>query len=268
MPDALSVPSGPARPGGAYLEHAPPPSLAEYVDCFWSRTVSGSAVGEPRSHRVMPDGCVDIVLAFDAESSPAQAALVGTMTRPLVVHDVTSTSYLGARFRPGIAGTLLGRPASELTDQRPALGEVWPHSDVLTDTLASAGDTNGRIRVLSAAIARRLLAAPSVPPPTVIAAAARITAARGRIPIRELAAQLGVTRQHLARSFAQHVGLSPKLLARIMRARGVVDRARAAIDVDWSSIALDAGYYDQSHLIAEVKELTGLSPGAWLGTRE
>ncbi|MDQ3998075.1 MAG: helix-turn-helix domain-containing protein, partial [Gemmatimonadota bacterium] len=88
---------------------------------------------------------------------------------------------------------------------------------------------------------------------------------RGTLSIRALAAELGVTRQHLARSFAQHVGLSPKMLARIVRTRGVVDRARAAADVDWSSVALDAGYYDQSHLIAEVKKLTGLPPAAWLG---
>jgi AraC-like DNA-binding protein len=216
----------------------------------------------------MPDGCVDIVLAFDADGSAPRAAMaVGTMTRPLVFHDSASTSYVGVRFRPGVAGVLFGIPASELTDERPPLGEVWSHAAALTDTLGLTGETGGRIRVLAAEIARRLLAAQSAPPPTVIAAAARITLAKGRVPIRELAKELGVTRQHLARSFAHHVGLSPKMLARIVRARGVVDRARTATDVDWSWVALDAGYYDQSHLIADVKELTGLPPGAWVGAR-
>jgi AraC-like DNA-binding protein len=269
MPDALWVPSGPVRPAGAYQEHAPPASLAQHVECFWSRTAVGNAAGVPRYHRVMPDGCVDIVLTFDADGSAPQVAMaVGTMTRPLVVHDSTSTSYLGVRFRPGTAGVLFGTPASALTDERPALADVWPHTDALTDTLALAGDTDGRIRVLSVEIARRLLAAPLAPPPAVIAAVVRITAARGRLPIGELSTELGITRQHLARSFAQHVGLSPKMLARIVRARGVVDRARTASGVDWSSVALDAGYYDQSHLIAEVKELTGLPPGAWVGARD
>jgi AraC-like DNA-binding protein len=216
----------------------------------------------------MPDGCVDIVLAFEADGlAPNAAMAVGTMTRALVVHDSTSTSYLGVRFRPGVAGIVFGMPASELTDERPALGDVWPQTDALTDTLVLAGDTSARIRVVSAEIARRLLAAPSAPPATVTAAAARIAVARGRLPIGELAKELGVTRQHLARSFAQHVGLSPKMLARVVRARCVVERAREATEIDWSSVALDAGYYDQSHLIADVKELTGLSPGAWVGAR-
>jgi AraC-like DNA-binding protein len=266
MPDALSVPSGPARPAGGYQEHAPPASLAQHVECFWSRTGSGEATGVPRSHRVMPDGCADIVLAFDG-GAPMAAMAVGTMTRPLVFRDSTSASYLGVRFRPGVAGVLFGMPASELTNGRPALGDVWPRADAVTDALALADDTTGRIKVLSAEVARRLLAAPAAPPVAVIAAAARIAAARGNLSMRVLASELGVTRQHLARSFAQHVGLSPKMLARIARARGVVDRARGATSIDWISVALDAGYYDQSHLIAELRELTGLSPGAWLAER-
>jgi AraC-like DNA-binding protein len=219
----------------------------------------------PRSHRVMPDGCVDIVFAFD--SGWASAIAVGAMTRPLIVQDTASINYLGIRFRAGVAGVLFGVPASELTDGRPALADVWAEGDSVTEAFALADDVMDRVRVVSAAIARRLLAAAVDPPPVVTVAADRIVAARGNLPIGALAAHLGVTRQHLARSFAQHVGLSPKMLARIVRARGVVDRARRATDVDWSSVALDAGYYDQSHLIADVKELTGLPPSAWVGAR-
>jgi AraC-like DNA-binding protein len=265
MPDVLSVPSGPARPAGAYQEHAPPASLARHVECFWSRTDSTGATEVSRSHRVMPDGCADIVLAFQG-GTPAAVA-VGPMTRPIVFRDSTSTGYLGVRFRPGIAGVIFGMPASELTDERPELADVWSNADALSDALAVAADTTARIRIVSAEIARRLLVAPAGPPSAVVVAAARIAAARGRLSIRALAGELGVTRQHLARSFAQHVGIPPKLLARIVRARGVIDLAREAADVDWSSVAFDAGYYDQSHLIAEVKELTGLPPGSWLGVR-
>jgi AraC-like DNA-binding protein len=263
MPGAPSLSPGPARPADAYTEHAPPASLASYVECFWSRTAPSGTVSSPRCHRVMPDGCVDIVVAFDTRASVAVA--VGAMTRPLVVPDTAETGYLGVRFRPGIAGVVFGRPASELTDERPPLGDLWANSAALIDALMIAGDASARIRVLSAAIARRLVAAPGGPPPVVTAAAVRLVATGGNVPIRALAAELGVTRQHLARAFAHHVGVSPKMLARILRARRVVDLARNATALDWSSVALDAGYYDQSHLIGEVKELTGLSPSAWLG---
>lgn len=36
---------------------------------------------------------------------------------------------------------------------------------------------------------------------------------------------------------------------------------------DWARIASAAGYYDQSHLIAEFRDLVGLTPGAFAAQR-
>lgn len=261
MPGAVSIPPDAVTPaGGAYLEHAPPAPLLPYVECFWSRAESADAPRLARSHRVIPDGCVDVVLTLDGR---VHAEAVGAMTRAVVFSDSSNAGYLGVRFRPGIAGVLFGLPASELTDQSVGLADVWRDSAVVRDALASATDTAGRMRVLSAAIARKLLRAGGAPPRAVSVAAGRIAAARGDLSIRTLAAELGVTRQHLARLFADHVGLSPKMLARVVRARAVVERVRGGGEVDWVAVALDAGYYDQSHLIGELKELTGLAPRAW-----
>jgi AraC-like DNA-binding protein len=221
----------------------------------------------------MPDGCVDVVFAFGSGGGAPLAMAVGAMTRPVIFADSSDISYVGVRFRSGVAGTLFGMPASDLTDERPDLGDVWPHAAVLRDKLTLSEEMKQRLDVVATEIAGRLLAAPVAPPPLVLVAAERIAVSRGRIAIRALASDLGVTRQHLARAFAQHVGLSPKMLARVVRARGVVDHVRKTIDlhngvdVDWSTLAIDAGYYDQSHLIAELKELTGLSPGAWVSAQ-
>ena len=114
-------------------------------------------------------------------------------------------------------------------------------------------------------MARRLPAAPE--PPRDVRAAVRIVLdTGGRTTVDALARTLGVTRQHLARRFAQHVGVPPKTLCRIVRARRVIERVRGARDVNWSAVALDAGYYDQAHLIADFGELTGLTPDRWLAT--
>ena len=262
MPGAAQLPAA-TDPVGAYQEYAPPLSLAPFVECFWSRGGSRGAETQPRSHRVLPDGCVDIIVPFGERGiEGGQGLAVGAMTRPVLFTDDSTTVYLAARFKPGIAGMIFGIPADELTDERIPLAELWRDAEELTDALLASTDSAARARTLSAAIARRLLAAPS-PPPAVRVAAERICRAAGKLSIRELAADLGVTRQHLARAFAEHVGLTPKRLSRIVRARAVVELARRGGDPDWSGIAYEAGYYDQSHLIAEVKELTGMTPSAW-----
>ena len=38
----------------------------------------------------------------------------------------------------------------------------------------------------------------------------------------------------------------------------------AGTSSDWVRIAADAGYYDQAHLIADFRQLVGLTPGAFL----
>ena len=67
-----------------YPEFPPSPALAGHVRCYW-RGVSRLAPGErPTAHRVMPDGCTDIVLHLtDAGRALRSVDVVGTMTRPL-----------------------------------------------------------------------------------------------------------------------------------------------------------------------------------------
>jgi AraC-like DNA-binding protein len=97
--------------------------------------------------------------------------------------------------------------------------------------------------------------------PAVRWAVDRIAATGGRMSIEDLASQTGFTRKHLGNLFQQQVGLSPKALARVHRFRG----ALALLDRDdgqvpWAELAEQCGFYDQSHLINELRRFTGLSP--------
>jgi methylphosphotriester-DNA--protein-cysteine methyltransferase len=80
------------------------------------------------------------------------------------------------------------------------------------------------------------------------------------VRVEELAARLDVSRQHLAAQFREHVGLSPKLFARICRFRLATAAIRATPAPDWAQLALECGYFDQSHLIHDFQELAGNTP--------
>ncbi len=54
--------------------------------------------------------------------------------------------------------------------------------------------------------------------------------------------------------------MSPKLAARLIRFDRVVRAADAEPEPAWADLAYDAGYYDQAHLIREVRALSGLTP--------
>ena len=85
---------------------------------------------------------------------------------------------------------------------------------------------------------------------------------REDVRVDGMAARLGVTTRHLHRAFVENIGVGPKEFARSVRLQRAL--RLAATSRDWGRIAIDAGYYDQSHLIADFRDLVGLTPGAFL----
>jgi len=199
--------------------------------------------------RVLPDGCADLVFDLGEGSSD----VVGTMTRPLFLPPQGSFEFLGVRFRPGRAAAFLRIPLAEITDARVPLGELWKGwSDGILERRASE-----LIVAIESELLRRL---DPDRDRRVDAAIARISA--GSIRIDALAREIGISRQHLARQFLHHVGVSPKTFARVMRFRRLTDRLHTS-DVDWADVAAEHGFYDQSHLIADFRELAGTTPNAF-----
>lgn len=171
---------------------------------------------------------------------------MGTMTRPLVVDAPAGSELIGVRFRPGRAAAFLRIPLAEITDARVSLRDLWRDAP-----------EEMSIPALEAALLRRL--APSERDPRVDAAIEKIVRGAGRV--EELAREIGISRQHLARQFRHHVGVSPKTFARVMRFRRLLSALPAR--PDWAELAAEHGYCDQSHLIEEFRELAGETPNAF-----
>lgn len=267
-------PEAPPVAPSDYREYVPSAELRAFVECFWTReSVADARAGsDPSVHRVLPDGCIDVVLGFSGRADdPESAMVVGTMTRALVLDAAASPEcFVGVRFRPGKAGAFLDVPASELTDLRVPLDDVWGDAAEVRDALAGSRDAAQRVRALERVLRARVLPLVSPGLYDVDEAVRRIVEAGGSLGITRLAPSLGVTRQHLARRFAQLVGVSPKTFARVVRLGRVIEHVRAVprgTAVNWSALALDLGYYDQAHLVDDFRELTGVTPTAWLGNQ-
>jgi AraC-like DNA-binding protein len=255
-----------------YTEYGPSETLRPFVECFWTRE---SARAAPRKalaassavHRVLPDGCIDVVLAFSGRADePESAMVVGTMTKALVLDAAAPECFVGVRFRPAKAAAFLSLPASEITDLHVSLDDVWRDAADVRAALAVGSDAVARVCAFDRVLTSRLTPRASGAQPDVDEAVRRIIEAGGSLGITRLAPALGVSRQHLARRFAQLVGVSPKVFARVVRLGRVIERVRAvAADepISWSVLALELGYYDQSHLVDEFREMTGVTPTAW-----
>jgi AraC-like DNA-binding protein len=219
-------------------------------------------------NRVLPDGCSDLIVGV--AGSPA-ATIVGTMRTALVVPLTGPATLHGVRFHPGAALRVFDTPLTELTDRRIPLESLWGRAaHELSQALAEAAGPAGPGRA-ERILAARLAVDPSAHGDEALAdrAVTLFRRARGGIGVRDAAAALGVGERRLQRAFDRSVGLSPKVLARVLRFRQAVrglDQATTG-PVSWAGLAALAGYADQAHFIREFRALAGLTPAAYFRER-
>lgn len=87
----------------------------------------------------------------------------------------------------------------------------------------------------------------------------------GLASIGQLARELQLSRRQLVARFREEVGLSPKLVGRIIRFNRAIAELKQNGPVRWSRIAHECGYHDQSHFHHDFREFTGASPSEYLG---
>jgi len=168
-----------------------------------------------------------------------------------------------ARLRLGAATAVLGVPAPELAGKIVMLSDLWGErvTSTLSEQLRAARDAAEAAAIVDDAIAARVALGrePSQQHRLVQAAAEGLA----RDAVSAVATTLGMSERSLRRVFQQQVGMSPKAFAQIARFQRALLAARSG--VSWARVAADTGYYDQAHLIAEFRAITGLTPSALLG---
>lgn len=235
-------------------------AFEELIDCYWYWRSPSTAAPVPHAtppessrQKILPDGCIDIILTFDPDQRLETARVAGAMTRPTLVAGKSDRRYYSIRFRPGGASAFLGCRARDLTDRIVEL-ERFPHLQNFLGRFKCEDDAPLR--------AFTEMQPTAAADPRVLFALSQIRRDVARASVQSAADLLGISRQHLGRLFELQVGLSPKRLIRIERMR----QARAALlkpepAESSASTALRFGYFDQAHMIQDFRELTGTSPG-------
>jgi AraC-like DNA-binding protein len=245
-----------------YRERLPRAELGRYVSCVWVQRV---APGSPaHAFRAAPSGSAEIACELGAA-----AKVVGPQTRPTVGELGPDTTAVGVRFRPGTATALLGLPASELVDVAVDLEDVWGRSAVaLAERLAAAQTAEAAAATLELELYDRL--AEASPPDAIAAEAARLLHRGGMSDVGWLASSLYISERQLRRRCEAAIGVTPKVLHRILRFQRFLALAHRHDEPSSSlgRLAAEAGYADQAHLSRESLRLAGCSPRALLRESE
>jgi AraC-like DNA-binding protein len=192
--------------------------------------------------------------------------LWGQITRPLQIRSAGAHSMLGVRFFPHATSFLLDDEIGIFNDQVSDLSDVLGRNiRDLHIQLADSNSINARVALLDAFFTERLTRAPKKVQRLhkVAHILSSITQGATENNIGRVADTHGITSRHLHKLVYQHTGLSPKSFDKIHRFKTSL-KLIGENKLPLTSIAYDAGYFDQSHFIRDFKSFTGLTPSAYL----
>ena len=246
-----------------YSEIKPRPPLSRFVECFW--TLEGEEQS-PQPERILPDGCIELILNFgakfsqhcdDKRSLQPRNFLVGQMTGPILISPTGAVELVGIRFHPGGTLPFLRLPLEQVTDEVVELGSLSRKLErELLDAVSESSSLPQKIAAVEVFLTRCVA---NLEHSRVMMLAAKIVETAGAVSVDQLANDAGISSRQLERRFLREVGVGPKLLGRIIRFQQVF-RAVEQCNAAWSTIALECGYYDQAHLIRDFNQFAQQTP--------
>lgn len=245
------------------IEYKPDKALVKYIDAYW--TISTDALHTPGLKRIYPDGCSELVVNLSKNTlylneagalkpgalKPGVIYLGGTQRGLVTFTSMPDSKFYGIRFKPGGFGTFFKIPLGEAT------GQFIELSLKELSFISNCEDPQVTTALTNAFFLQRL----SQKNDRVLAITEDLYQANGAMTIDDLAKRHCIGFRSLERLFKNSVGVAPKELSKIIRFQSVLKRLKETKpDDNFLRLAIEMGYYDQSHLTNEIKVFTGQTP--------
>jgi AraC-like DNA-binding protein len=252
-----------------YLEHIPRAPLDRFVRVLWYARATECAHGR---ERILPTGNTQVILNLARdflldcpEGAPARQTPASQVVGARTVYEIVDTSdmadLIGVVFRPGGFPLFAGDAADLFSNRSVGLEDVWGlRARGLRERLRELVTPQSRLRCLEGFLVAFCMAGKSgcVATPTIEFALRRFEQAACVGSVREVARAVGWSERRFSQVFREQVGLSPKVWCRVQRFQRVVRQLHAGVDVPWPELALECGYYDQSHFANEFRAFSGI----------
>ncbi|MGB6687941.1 MAG: helix-turn-helix domain-containing protein [Terracidiphilus sp.] len=263
-----------------YLELKPAAPLACFIRSLWYTRAPHI---EHRLERVLPTGRVQVILnlardymVHSPEGRPkhpvAPELVIGARSIYEIIDSSDMADLIGIVFQPGGFAPFAGDAVDLFSNRNWSLDDVWGSvARSLRDRLREIDGPHARLRYLEEFLSQRFAARldrqSSLRTGAVEFALNRFERAPGMATVREVARGIGWSERRFSQVFREEVGFSPKMWCRIQRFQRTVARLHAGVEIPWSQLALDCGFYDQSHFANEFRAFSGIDATTYSALR-
>lgn len=253
-----------------YNEYKPCRHLAPYVECYWSACADRPPFREQES--LIPDGTIELMFNFGDDYSQIidnqkrvvkGSHIIGIRRQSLVISQTCRQDFFCIRFKPGGCFPVFNIPAHEFSNGFYQIRELFDHElDTLEQQLYEAETNRERVELTEHYLMGKL--GDDLRDYRFVQACCRALLYDPSNGVGAVADQFNTSYKTIERKFLDVVGLTPSRLLTIKQFNLAVHTMYSCSYDSLTEVAHACGYYDQSHFIRKFKQLTNLTPGAFL----
>lgn len=265
MPDNVNSPEGEQSRAPFELEYfAPDPDLSDLVSSFYFARIDMPLFDEYEradrpQFRFMTHPHGEYIFPTGERVPASRATIIGPTSGSVRAICRGPTALYGFGIMPAGWAALMGSEAEKLTDRAINAEDLYGSwIDEAVKALMTAGSTDARL-VVANNIVREIMK-PGEPAPIWFIRTVDSWLTDSASPqVADLVEAAGMSIRSVERMTKHYYGLSPRMLARKYRA--VRAASALARGEDLEAALKGEGFYDQSHLIREIKHFAGATPG-------
>ncbi len=248
----------------------PSPLLRQFIHYYYV-VETNQTCDFLKSQRVYPHGNIILVFHYrnpslikrtgDLPYIEPQTVICGQQTGYYDLALSGKTGMIFVVFAPFGAGAFFKMPMNEIINKNNRFEDViGKESEILEDKIQNAKKVSEKIKIIDDFLIQKLSHNYTYHE-QILKAFGTIKQFNGQVSVKQLADTACLGKKQFERKFAAFVGLYPKSYLRIVRFQNLLKRTNQNDKL--ISLALDNGYYDQSHFIHDFKSFTGVTPGVF-----
>jgi len=246
-----------------FIIFPPPEELKEFISHFWVLRQNASPQKSP-VYFLTASSLTDFTFFFsndNTNTSLLASTVQGLTDRGQQIPADPSVNIFGVSIFPYAFPMLFGIPAHDITNRSiPIQDLLGKESKDILEKIMLASTDEAKINLLSKFFSSALTNM-KIPDLRIIQALKEINKLNGNLNIKKLSAHICISERQLERQFIVHVGLPPKLYARIVRFETALNSPLH--NESLTETAYKNGYYDQAHFIREFRAFSDLTPSEY-----
>ena len=248
-----------------FQSFAPEKELDLLIENYWFVEDDDTT---PKQQKIVPDGFTEIIFhlgdtyrirLYDEWKLQTTSLLAGQIRKHFFLENTGRSEIIGIKLRPTALTHLFGLEMHRFTDKVVDLSTVL--GSYFSETwkqLRQAKDLAEKVGILNVHF-KNLITGNPIRKTAADRAIDIIFSKHGMLPVSAITEAVGIGERQLENLFKKYIGLSPKFYARIVRFSYIFTLVQENKQ-NWSGIAYDASFFDQSHFIRNFRDFTGENP--------